>query len=156
MHAGSIHFSHSFRCCFCVYLEVSAKFKEDRIARETDEKPSASEAASTSHRRDETKHIGPKEKVLNLITGAEDGTSRKSKVGRYSAKDDNVVSEPKQQPESTNNSKKRKNKSFSTSQVTSEYFDCCTSNLDFMTKSIVPAADFKSRSSNGFSFRTIF
>ncbi|TYH34571.1 hypothetical protein ES332_D13G136200v1 [Gossypium tomentosum] len=97
--------------------EVSAKFKEDRIARETDEKPSASEAASTSHCRDETKHIGPKEKVLNLITEAEDGTSRKSKVGRYSAKDDNVVSEPKQQAESTNNSKKRKSKSFSTSQI---------------------------------------
>ncbi|KAB1994909.1 hypothetical protein ES319_D13G127600v1 [Gossypium barbadense] len=97
--------------------EVSAKFKEDRIARETDEKPSASEAASTSHCRDETKHIGPKEKVLNLITEAEDGTSRKSKVGRYSAKDDNVVSEPKQQAESTNNSKKRKSKSFSTSQL---------------------------------------
>ncbi|MBA0875229.1 hypothetical protein Goshw_028221 [Gossypium schwendimanii] len=97
--------------------EVSAKFKEDRIARETDEKPSASEAASTSHRRDDTKHIGPKEKVLNLITEAEDGTSRKSKVGRYSAKDDNVVSEPKQQAESTNNSKKRKSKSFSTSQL---------------------------------------
>ncbi|KAA3487259.1 protein ALWAYS EARLY 2-like isoform X2 [Gossypium australe] len=100
--------------------EVSAKFKEDKIARETDEKPSASEAASTSHRRDETKHIGPKEKVLNLITGAEDGTSRKSKVGRYSAKDDNVVSEPKQQAESTNNSKKRKSKSFSTSQDMAE------------------------------------
>ncbi|KAG4111557.1 hypothetical protein ERO13_D13G111100v2 [Gossypium hirsutum] len=97
--------------------EVSAKFKEDRIARETDEKPSASEAASTSHCRDETKHIGLKEKVLNLITEAEDGTSRKSKVGRYSAKDDNVVSEPKQQAESTNNSKKRKSKSFSTSQL---------------------------------------
>ncbi|KAL1063191.1 hypothetical protein V6Z11_D13G129600 [Gossypium hirsutum] len=97
--------------------EVSAKFKEDRIARETDEKPSASEAASTSHCRDETKHIGLKEKVLNLITEAEDGTSRKSKVGRYSAKDDNVVSEPKQQAESTNNSKKRKSKSFSTSQI---------------------------------------
>ncbi|XP_040940936.1 protein ALWAYS EARLY 2 isoform X3 [Gossypium hirsutum] len=97
--------------------EVSAKFKEDRIARETDEKPSASEAASTSHRRDETKHIGPKEKVLNLITGAEDGTSRKSKVGRYSAKDDNVVSEPKQRAESTNNSKKSKSKSLSTSQL---------------------------------------
>ncbi|KAG8472789.1 hypothetical protein CXB51_034723 [Gossypium anomalum] len=109
--------STSISLASIIESEVSVKFNEDRIACETDEKPSASEAASTSHRRDETKHIRPKEKVLNLITGAEDGTSRKSKVGRYSAKDDNVVSEPKQQAESTNNSKKRKSKSSSTSQL---------------------------------------
>ncbi|XVF06071.1 hypothetical protein REPUB_Repub06bG0016700 [Reevesia pubescens] len=93
--------------------ESSVKLKEDRVTLETDDKSSLAEAASISHRRDKIKHLGPKEKVPNLINGAEDAISRKSKVGRYSAMDDNVASEPKQQPEPTNNSWKRKRKSFS-------------------------------------------
>ncbi|XWS64536.1 hypothetical protein CRYUN_Cryun05aG0012500 [Craigia yunnanensis] len=92
--------------------ESSVKLKEDRITLETDEKSSVCEGASISHHRDKIEYLGPKEKVFNLITGAEDGTSRKSKVGRYSAMDDNVVSEPKQQPELTNTSWKRKRKSL--------------------------------------------
>ncbi|KAE8679289.1 DIRP,Myb-like DNA-binding domain, putative isoform 2 [Hibiscus syriacus] len=71
----------------------------------------------SGHHSDKTRHRRPKEKVLNLITEAEDGTSRKSKVGRYSVTVDNVVSEPKQQTEPINNSKKRKSKSFSTSLI---------------------------------------
>lgn len=94
--------------------------KEDRITLETDDKSSAPEAASNSHHRDKIKHLGPKEKALNIINGAEDATSRKSKVGRYSATDDNVVSKPKQRPEPSENACKRKRKSFS-SKVTSEY-----------------------------------
>ena len=119
-HARRIHFSYSFCFCFHVCLESSVKLKEDRITLETDDKSSVPEASSISHRRDKTKHLGPKEKVLNLINGAEDATSRKSKVGRCSTTDDNVVSEPKQQPELTNNSRKRKRKSLS-SKVTIEY-----------------------------------
>ncbi|XVF57456.1 hypothetical protein PTKIN_Ptkin06aG0207000 [Pterospermum kingtungense] len=93
--------------------ESSAKLKEDRITLATDDKSSVPEAASNSHHKDKTKHLGRKEKLLNLINGAEDATSRKSKVGRYSATDDNVVSEPKQQSEPSNNAWKRKRKSSS-------------------------------------------
>ncbi|XWS58184.1 hypothetical protein CRYUN_Cryun08bG0013000 [Craigia yunnanensis] len=93
--------------------ESSVKLKEYRITLETADKSSVPEASSISHRRDKTKHLGPKEKVLNLINGAEDANSRKSKVGRCSTMDENVVSEPKQQAEPTNNSWKRKRKSFS-------------------------------------------
>ncbi|KAE8686638.1 DIRP,Myb-like DNA-binding domain, putative isoform 3 [Hibiscus syriacus] len=63
-----------------VESESSAKLKEDKTTCET-EKSSASEAASVGHHSDKTKHLRRKEKVLNLITEAEDGTSRKSKVG---------------------------------------------------------------------------
>ncbi|XVE63010.1 hypothetical protein DITRI_Ditri06bG0165400 [Diplodiscus trichospermus] len=90
--------------------ESSVRLKED-ITQETDNKCSLPEATSISHHRDKTKHLGPKEMVLNLINGAEDATSRKSKIGRCSATNDNVVSEPKQQPKPTNNSWKRKRKS---------------------------------------------
>ncbi|KAL4339921.1 hypothetical protein GQ457_08G009640 [Hibiscus cannabinus] len=100
-----------------VESESSAKLKEEKTTRETDEKSSASEAASVGHHSDKTKQLRPKEKVLNLITETEDGTSRKSRVGRCSATVDNVVSESKQQPEPINNLKKRKSKSFSTSQM---------------------------------------
>lgn len=93
--------------------ESPVKLKEDRITLETDDKSSAPEAASNSHHRDKIKHLGPKEKALNIINGAEDATSRKSKVGRYSATDDNVVSKPKQRPEPSENACKRKRKSFS-------------------------------------------
>ncbi|GMI85010.1 ARABIDOPSIS THALIANA ALWAYS EARLY 3, ALWAYS EARLY 3 [Hibiscus trionum] len=96
-----------------VESESSAKLKEDKTTRETEEKSSA----SVGHHSNITKHLRPKEKLLNLITEAEDDTSRKSKVGRYSATVDNVVFESKQQPEPINNSKKRKSKSFSTSQL---------------------------------------
>ncbi|XP_021282350.1 protein ALWAYS EARLY 2 isoform X3 [Herrania umbratica] len=94
-------------------LESSVKLKENRITLESVDKSSAPEAASTGHHRDKIKHLGPKEKVLNSITGVEDATSRKLKVGRNSAMEDNVVSEAKLQPEPTNNSWKRKRKSFS-------------------------------------------
>ncbi|KAK8631139.1 hypothetical protein V6N13_079900 [Hibiscus sabdariffa] len=62
----------------------------------------------------------------------------------------NVVSEPKQQPEPTSNSKKRM--PFGNSQVATEYFDFWTSNLAFNTKSSVQAAHFKSRSFSCFPF----
>ncbi|KAK8651534.1 hypothetical protein V6N13_141134 [Hibiscus sabdariffa] len=100
-----------------VESESSAKLKEEKTTREIDEKSSASEAASVGHHSNKTEHLRPKEKVLNLITEAEDGTSRKSRVGRCSATVDNVISESKQQPEPINNLKKRKSKSFSTSQI---------------------------------------
>ncbi|XP_022719393.1 protein ALWAYS EARLY 2-like isoform X2 [Durio zibethinus] len=93
--------------------ESSVKLKEDRITLETDDKSSVPEAAPISHHRDKMKHLGPKEKLLNLMNGAEDASSRESKVGRYSAVDDNVASKPKQQPEPPNNLWKRKRKSFS-------------------------------------------
>ncbi|KAK8630760.1 hypothetical protein V6N13_079539 [Hibiscus sabdariffa] len=115
---------------------------------ESDEKSSAPEAPSIGHHRDKTNHVGPKEKVHSLITRAEDDTCSKSKVGSYSAAVNNVVFELRQQPEPTNNSKKRNGKSFITSQVAAEYYDFCNSNLEFMAKSFVQAADFKSRRSN--------
>ncbi|EOY11451.1 DIRP,Myb-like DNA-binding domain, putative isoform 1 [Theobroma cacao] len=93
--------------------ESSVKLKENRITLESVDKSSAPEAASTSHHRDNIKHLRPNEKVLDSITGAEEATTRKLKVGRNSAMDDNVVSEAKQKPEPTNNSWKRKRKSFS-------------------------------------------
>ncbi|KAK8552288.1 hypothetical protein V6N12_040892 [Hibiscus sabdariffa] len=58
--------------------------------------------------------------IIEMNTGAEDGTSSESKVGSYSATVDNVVSEPKLQLEPTNNSKKRQSKSFSASQDVAE------------------------------------
>ncbi|KAK8676083.1 hypothetical protein V6N13_034137 [Hibiscus sabdariffa] len=58
--------------------------------------------------------------IIEMNTGAEDGTSSESKVGSYSATVDNVVSEPKLQLEPTYNSKKRQSKSFSASQDVAE------------------------------------
>ncbi|XP_039040470.1 protein ALWAYS EARLY 2-like isoform X5 [Hibiscus syriacus] len=91
--------------------ESSVKMKEDRITFEADDQSSVLEAASISHHRDKIKQRGPNKKVLNLLNGSEGTTSRKSTVGRYSAKYGGVISEPKQQKESTNNSRKRKQKS---------------------------------------------
>ncbi|KAK8642865.1 hypothetical protein V6N13_012192 [Hibiscus sabdariffa] len=99
-----------------VASDSSSKLKENRTTCETDEGSSA----SISHHLDKTNYVGPKEKVPNLNTGAEDGTSSESKVESYSATVDNVVSEPKLQLEPTNNSKKRKSKSFSASQDVAE------------------------------------
>ncbi|XP_022745411.1 protein ALWAYS EARLY 2-like isoform X2 [Durio zibethinus] len=101
-------------------LPTSIMASEDRITLEADDKFSVPEAISISQSGDKTKHLGPNEKVLNLINGAEDATSRKSKVGRYSATDDNVVSDPKQQPEPTNNTWKRKHKSLSSKDMAEE------------------------------------
>ncbi|GMI79542.1 ARABIDOPSIS THALIANA ALWAYS EARLY 3, ALWAYS EARLY 3 [Hibiscus trionum] len=91
--------------------ESSVKVKEDRITFEADEQSSVPEAASVIHHGDKIKEPGPNKKVLNLLNCYEDVTSRKSIVGRYSAKYDNV-SGPKQQQEPMNNSRKRKQKSF--------------------------------------------
>ncbi|GMI65604.1 ARABIDOPSIS THALIANA ALWAYS EARLY 2, ALWAYS EARLY 2 [Hibiscus trionum] len=88
--------------------ESSVKMKEDRITFEADDQSSLLEAASISHHRNKIKQPGPNKKVLNLHNGSEDATSRKSTVGKYSAKYDGVVSESKQQQEPTNNSRKRK------------------------------------------------
>ncbi|KAK8488583.1 hypothetical protein V6N13_027535 [Hibiscus sabdariffa] len=91
--------------------ESSVKMKEDRIAFEADDQSSVPEATSIIHHGDKVKQPEPNKKVLNLFNGSEDATSRKSIVGRYSAKYDSV-SGPKQQQEPTNNSRKRKQKSF--------------------------------------------
>ncbi|KAK9016556.1 hypothetical protein V6N11_079051 [Hibiscus sabdariffa] len=91
--------------------ESSVKMKEDRIAFEADDQSSVPEATSIIHHGDKIKQPEPNKKVLNLFNGSEDATSRKSIVGRYSAKYDSV-SGPKQQREPTNNSRKRKQKSF--------------------------------------------
>ncbi|KAK8499509.1 hypothetical protein V6N12_011594 [Hibiscus sabdariffa] len=53
----------------------------------------------------------------NSLDANMDSRICKSKLGSYSATVDNVVFELKQQPELTNNSKKRKGKSFITSQI---------------------------------------
>ncbi|KAK8498466.1 hypothetical protein V6N12_025667 [Hibiscus sabdariffa] len=94
--------------------ESPTKLHENRTTLETDEESSA----SIGHHRDKSNnYIAPKELVHDLNTGAEDGTSSKSKVGSYLATVDNVVSKPKLQLEPTSNSKKRKGKSFSASQI---------------------------------------
>ncbi|MBA0771205.1 hypothetical protein Gotri_019703 [Gossypium trilobum] len=81
--------------------ESSVKLKEDRTTFEADDQSSVPEAASITHHRDKIKQPRPNKKVLNLLNGAEDDTSRKS-----------AVSEPKQQQEPSNNSRKRKQKPY--------------------------------------------
>ncbi|KAK8712216.1 hypothetical protein V6N13_147462 [Hibiscus sabdariffa] len=97
--------------------ESSVKMKEDRTTFEADDQCSVLEAASISHHRNKIKQPGPNKKVLNLHNNIEDATSRKSTVGKYSAKYDGVVSKPKQQQEPTNNSRKRKQKSSSSKKL---------------------------------------
>ncbi|KAB2059758.1 hypothetical protein ES319_A11G328900v1 [Gossypium barbadense] len=81
--------------------ESSVKLKEDRTTIEADDQSSVPEAASITHHRDKIKQPRPNKKVLNLLNGTEDDTSRKS-----------TVSEPKQQQEPSNNPRKRKQKPY--------------------------------------------
>ncbi|GKV18563.1 hypothetical protein SLEP1_g28925 [Rubroshorea leprosula] len=92
--------------------ESPVKFKEDGTALETDEKSTIPEAASMSHHRHKIKHLGLREKSVKVINAVEDSPSRKSKVERYSTTNKKAASKTKQQPELTNNTWKRKRKSF--------------------------------------------
>ncbi|KAL4309675.1 hypothetical protein GQ457_01G037240 [Hibiscus cannabinus] len=119
-----------------VESESSAKLNENRTILETDEESSA----SIGHHRDKSNYISPKEKMHNLNTRAEDGTSSKSKVGSYLATVENVVSKPKLQLEPTSNSKKRKSKSFSASQDSPTNNDLKISETDSAVSTLqVPA-----------------
>ncbi|GLT50448.1 hypothetical protein SLA2020_239340 [Shorea laevis] len=92
--------------------EPSVQFKDDGTALETDEKSIIPKAASMSHHRHKIKHLGLREKSVKVINAVEDSPSRKSKVERYSTTNKKAASKTKQQPEPTNNTWKRKRKSF--------------------------------------------
>ncbi|XP_031260660.1 protein ALWAYS EARLY 2 isoform X2 [Pistacia vera] len=87
--------------------ESSAQLKEERTVTDMDDKSSAPEATSTSI---PDKLSGPKEKAMRTITEVEGVIPRKSKQGRYSDIDVEVVTEAKEQPEPLSNSMKKRRK----------------------------------------------
>jgi hypothetical protein len=90
-------------------LESSVQLKEDRTIFDMDDKSSIPEGTSTSHYRDK-KVSGAKQKALNAISGVDDTTSKKSKLGRDSAVDVNVTFETKEQLRPADKAWKRKRK----------------------------------------------
>ncbi|XP_059437111.1 protein ALWAYS EARLY 2-like isoform X2 [Corylus avellana] len=89
--------------------ESSVQLKEERTTFDMDDKSSIPEGTSTSHYRDK-KVPGAKQKALNAISGVDDTTSKKSKLGRDSAVDVNVTFETKEQLRPADKTWKRKRK----------------------------------------------
>ncbi|KAJ7973358.1 Protein ALWAYS EARLY 3 [Quillaja saponaria] len=88
--------------------ESSVQLKEER--RNADNKCGLPEATSASQCRGKVKLPSTKQKGLHAVSGVESATSRKSKLGRESAIDDNAVSEAKEQLQYTDKMWKRKRK----------------------------------------------
>nr|XP_048323784.1 protein ALWAYS EARLY 2-like isoform X1 [Ziziphus jujuba var. spinosa] len=92
--------------------ESSVQLKEERTTLDIEDKCSVPEATSTSQVRNRNKLAGSKQKVPHAISGVENTTSKKSKLGRDSTSDINTISEAEQQPQSTTKAWKRKRKSL--------------------------------------------
>ncbi|GLT61171.1 hypothetical protein SLA2020_338940 [Shorea laevis] len=91
--------------------ESSIQLKEERTTFDMDDKSGIPEGTSTSHYRDK-KLPGAKQKALNAISGVDNTTSKKSKLGRDSAIDVNVAFEAKEQLRPADKTWKRKRKSM--------------------------------------------
>lgn len=94
-----------------LHSESSVQLKEERTTLDIEDKCSVPEATSTSQVRNRSKLAGSKQKVPHAISGVENTTSKKSKLGRDSTSDINTISEAEQQPQSTTKAWKRKRKS---------------------------------------------
>lgn len=95
-----------------LHLESSVQLKEERTTLDMEDKCSVPEATSTSQVRNRNKPAVTKQKVPHAISGVENTTSKKSKLGRDSTIDINTISEAEQQPQSTTKAWKRKRKSL--------------------------------------------
>lgn len=101
----------SFFIVYLLDLESSIQLKEERTTFDMDDKSGIPEGTSTSHYRDK-KLPGAKQKALNAISGVDNTTSKKSKLGRDSAIDVNVAFEAKEQLRPADKTWKRKRKSM--------------------------------------------
>ncbi|XP_047148954.1 protein ALWAYS EARLY 2-like isoform X3 [Vigna umbellata] len=98
--------------------ESSIQLKGDRISADKDGKSALPEATLTSHKRHKLKH--------SVVPEIEVSTSKKSKLGKESTKDTNVLSESKEQLPIADATWKRKRKSV-VSKVANAKLDSCPS-----------------------------
>lgn len=96
-------FFFSFYCFPLAHLESSIQLKGDRISADKDSKSALPEETLTSHKRHKLKH--------SVVPEIEVSTSKKSKLGKESTKDTNVLSESKEQLPFADTTWKRKRKS---------------------------------------------
>ncbi|XP_044498387.1 protein ALWAYS EARLY 2-like isoform X3 [Mangifera indica] len=95
--------------------ESSARLKEERTVTDMDDKSSTPEVTSTSH---PNKLPRPKEKkALRTITEVEGVVRRKSKLGRYTDIDVEIVTDAKEQPEPLSNLMKKRRKPILTKKL---------------------------------------
>ncbi|XP_022640908.1 protein ALWAYS EARLY 1 isoform X5 [Vigna radiata var. radiata] len=98
--------------------ESSIQLKGDRISADKDSKSALPEETLTSHKRHKLKH--------SVVPEIEVSTSKKSKLGKESTKDTNVLSESKEQLPFADTTWKRKRKSV-VSKVANAKLDSCPS-----------------------------
>lgn len=93
-------------------LESSVQLKEEKTTFDTEDKCSPPEATSTSQSQNRNKFLGEKHKVPQSISGVETTSSRKSKLGRDSSVDINIIPEAELLLPSPTKACKRKRKSL--------------------------------------------